>query len=174
MITIVVGTNRSDAVSRQIAQYYKSLLDQRDQPSQLLDLLTLPEDFITTALYENNGQNPAFNALSEMIANSEKLVFIVPEYNGSFPGILKTFIDGLAFPSPLRNKKCALVGLSSGMQGGGIALSHLTDVLNYLGTHVLALKPKLALIEKHFDGQSFSYKVYRDILDTQVEQLIAF
>ena len=174
MITIIVGTNRREAVSRQVAEYYRVLLAQRDIPNQLLDLHDLPSDFLTTALYENNGQNEAFNALSTMIADSEKLVFIVPEYNGSFPGILKTFIDGLTYPSPLRDKKCAMVGLSSGMQGGSIALSHLTDVLNYLGMHVLALKPKLALIEKYFDGRSFSYKIYREILDTQAEQLIAF
>ena len=174
MITIIVGTNRRDAVSRQVAEYYQTLLAQRDVPHQILDLHTLPADFLTTALYENNGQNEAVNALSNMMADSDKLVFIVPEYNGSFPGILKTFIDGLSYPSPLRDKKCALVGLSSGMQGGGIALSHLTDVLNYLGAHVLALKPKLALIDKYFDGRMFSYKVYRDILDAQVDQLIEF
>lgn len=174
MITIIIGTNRREAVSRQIASYYQTLLTQRDIRTQLLDLHDLPSDFLTTALYENSGQNQAFNALSMMIASSEKFVFIVPEYNGSFPGVLKTFIDGLAYPSPLRDKKCALVGVSSGMQGGGLALSHLTDVLNYLGMHVLALKPKLALIEEHFDGQKFSYETYRDILDTQVAQLVAF
>ena len=174
MITIIVGTNRSEAVSRQVAEYYQTLLTQRDIPSQLLDLHNLPSDFLTTALYENNGQNEAFNILSAMIADSEKLVFIVPEYNGSFPGILKTFIDGLTYPSPMCDKKCALVGLSSGMQGGSIALSHLTDILHYLGTHVLALKPKLALIEKYFNGQAFTHKIYREMLDTQAEQLIAF
>ena len=174
MITIIVGTNRTDAVSRQVAKYYQSLLTQRDVPSQILDLHELPADFLTTALYENNGQNEAFNAMSTMIATSEKLVFVVPEYNGSFPGILKTFIDGLAYPSPMRDKKCALVGLSSGTQGGSIALSHLTDVLNYLGTHVLALKPKLAVIERYFDGQSFSHRIYQEILDEQADQLIAF
>lgn len=174
MITIIVGTNRREAVSRQVAEYYQTLLAQRDVSHQILDLHTLPADFLTTALYENNGQNEAFNALSTMVADSEKLVFVVPEYNGSFPGILKTFIDGLTYPSPLRDKKCALVGLSSGMQGAGIALSHLTDILNYLGTHVLALKPKLALIEKYFDGETFSYQIYRDILNTQVDQLITF
>lgn len=174
MVTIIVGTNRTDAVSRQVAEYYQGLLIQRDMSNQLLDLHQLPADFLSTALYENNGQNKAFNAMSAMIAESEKLVFVVPEYNGSYPGILKTFIDGLAYPSPMRDKKCALVGLSSGTQGGSIALSHLTDVLNYLGTHVLALKPKLALIEEYFDGHKFSHRIYQEILDTQVDQLVAF
>ncbi|MGB3850269.1 MAG: NADPH-dependent FMN reductase [Tunicatimonas sp.] len=174
MTTILVGTNRTEAVSRQVAEYYQGLLTRRNVPNQILDLHQLPADFLTTALYERSGQNDAVNLLSAMIAESNKLVLVVPEYNGSYPGILKTFIDGLAYPSPMRGKKCALVGLSSGTQGGSIALSHLTDVLNYLGAHVLALKPKLALIEKYFDGESFSHRIYQEILDDQVDQLIAF
>lgn len=174
MITIIVGTNRTEAVSRQVAEYYQDLLRQQDVANQLLDLHQLPPDFLTTALYENNGRNEAFNTLVATVADSDKLVFIVPEYNSSFPGVLKAFIDGLPYPSPLRDKRCALVGLSSGMQGGGIALSHLTDVLNYLGTHVLALKPKLAAIEQNFDGQAFTNPLYQDILKTQVDQLIKF
>ncbi len=174
MTTIIVGTNRAEAVSRQIAEYYQQILSQQNASSQLLDLHQLPPDFLTTALYEKNGQNNAFNTLSAQLFDSDKLVFVVPEYNGSFPGILKTFIDALPYPSPLLGKKCALVGLSSGMQGGGIAVSHLTDILNYLGTHVLALKPKLAMIEQYFDGKQFSHKVYQEILDTQAKQLLAF
>ena len=174
MITVIVSTNRTEAVSRQVAEYYRRLLTQRDIPSQLLDLHNLPADFLTTALYENNGQNLAFNAMSTVVSDSDKLVFVVPEYNNSFPGILKTFIDALPYPSPLRDKKCALVGLSSGTQGASIALSHLTDILNYLGTHVLALKAKLGMIEKYFDGQQFSHRVYREVLDTQAEQLVKF
>ena len=42
------------------------------------------------------------------MSQSEKFVFIVPEYNGSFPGVLKTFIDGLAFPDTFEQKKNVL------------------------------------------------------------------
>ena len=43
----------------------------------------------------------------------------------------------------VQDKKAALVGISSGVQGAGLALSHLTDIFNYCGMHVLAQKPKL-------------------------------
>ena len=66
-----------------------------------------------------------------------KLVIIVPEYNASFPGVLKAFIDGLTYPGGIQGKKAALVGLSGGGQGGLLAMTHLTDVLMYLGTTVL-------------------------------------
>lgn len=106
---------------------------------------------------------------------SKKYVFIVPEYNGSFPGVLKAFIDGLEYPGTFKNKKAALVGVSSGVQGAGLALSHLTDILNYCGTHVLALKPKLSRIEANLDEHySLTNQSYKDLLSKQAEMLVKF
>lgn len=174
MITIVVGTNRNNSVSRKIADWYQQLLKDKHAASQILDLSELPEDFIYTALYENSGTNSAFNRFKDAIENNDKFVFIIPEYNGSFPGVLKAFIDGLEYPSVLTNKKCALVGIAAGMQGGSIALSHMTDILNYLGVHVLALKPKLAYIYQHLEDGQFTTPLYAELLEMQAEQLIEF
>lgn len=174
MITIVVGTNRKNSVSRQIADYYKSILDNKGATSQVVDLVDLPEDFSTSALYEENGNNVDFNAIREKVQASDKLVFVVPEYNGSFPGVLKTFIDGLKYPEGLRDKKGALIGLSSGVQGGVFAMSHLTDIFNYLGMHVLALKPKLAGIESNFSDGKITNDLYNQLLNDQAEKLISF
>jgi len=171
MVTIVVGTNRKNSVSRKIAEYYQTLLDTE---SQIVDLADLPIDFIGNALYENNGQNEDFNAMREQVQGVDKLVFVVPEYNGSFPGVLKAFIDGLKYPEGIRNKKAALIGVSSGVQGGVFAMSHLTDIFNYLGMHVLALKPKLAGIEKNFDGSKVTNDLYNSLLKQQADMLKNF
>lgn len=174
MITVVVGTNRKNSVSRQIAEHYISLLKDKNQTCQLVDLADVPADFITTALYEFNGANPAFNEIREKVQASEKLIFVVPEYNGSFPGILKSFIDGLKYPEGVRDKKAALVGLSSGVQGGVFAMSHLTDIFNYLGMHVLAMKPKLAGIEKHFVNGKIVNPLYSQLIQSQIDKFITF
>lgn len=171
---IVCGTNRNDSVSFQIALIYQDLLREKGITSQLLDLKELPADFAYTALYEKAGTNPQFNHYRDVMEKADKFVFIVPEYNGSFPGILKTFIDGLKYPATFRDKKCAMVGLSSGIQGAGLALSHLTDIFHYCGTTVLALKPKLSHIESHFEGGKIINKLYRDLLNSQAEKLIKF
>ena len=174
MITIVSSTNRNDSVSYQLSQLYQSILKNLNTESHLIDLNELPADFTVTALYENLGKNEAFNKLRQIMKESEKYVFIVPEYNGSFPGVLKAFIDGLEYPGTFRNKKCALVGLSSGLQGGGLALSHLTDIFNYCGMHVLAHKPKLARIESNMEGSEITNERYMKHLRNQAEALIAF
>lgn len=174
MITIISGTNRQNSVSYKVAKLYQSLLGENEVESKIIDLADLPHDFLYTALYDNNGKNPKFNTFLEMIKGSDKYVFIIPEYNGSFPGVLKAFIDGMDYPNTFQNRKCALVGISSGMQGAGIALSHMTDIFNYLGMHVLALKPKLARIEKNFDGEEVTDTLYRQLLEEQISQLLDF
>ena len=146
----------------------------KEHKAKIIDLVDLPGDFVGTALYENNGKNPEFNKIRERVQASEKLVFVVPEYNGSFPGILKAFIDGLKYPEGVRDKKAALIGISSGVQGGVFAMSHLTDIFNYLGMHVLALKPKLAGIEKNFEQGKITNDLYNTLLHQQAEKLIAF
>lgn len=174
MITIISATNRPNANAKLISIIYSNLLRERGVTNQILDLMDLPTDFISTALYDNCGKSPAFNKLNRLIEESNKLVFIVPEYNGSFPGILKTFIDGLSYPHSFQNKKGALVGISTGTQGGALALSHLTDVLNYMGMHVLAAKPRLMHIHKNMTEGGITNKLYVQLLEEQIEAFIQF
>ena len=174
MIKIIIGTNRKNSVSKVIAELYQSILIEKGAESEILELEHLPADFTATALYENNGKNPEYNAFHDRVKEGKKFIFIVPEYNGSFPGILKTFIDGMTYPNTFRNKKCALVGISSGIGGGGIALSHLTDIFHYLGMHVLALKPKLAKIEQNMSDNLLTNRLYTELLHTQADMLLEF
>jgi NAD(P)H-dependent FMN reductase len=174
MVKIIVGTNRKNSVSKVIAELYQSILLEKGSASEILELAHLPGDFISTALYENNGKNPGYNAFHDRVKEGTKFIFIVPEYNGSFPGILKSFIDGMTYPNTFRNKKCALVGISSGVGGGGIALSHLTDIFHYVGMHVLALKPKLAKIEQNMSDNLLTNRLYVELLQTQADMLLEF
>lgn len=171
---IVCGTNRTNSVSKIISGLYQGLLVDRGINAEIIDLAELPADFTTTALYENAGKNDDFNIYRQKMLDAQKYVFIVPEYNGSFPGVLKAFIDGLKFPNTFPDKKCALVGLSSGVQGAGLALSHLTDIFNYCGMHVLALKPKLARIEENMTAAEIDNALYKELLEQQAEKLIRF
>lgn len=174
MITIIVGTNRPNSRARRIANIYAAILDDLGAPHQTLDLADLPADFIHTALYHNVGKHDAFNQLVRQAEAADKLVFIVPEYNNSIPGVLKGFIDGLPYPGGVRGKKAALVGLSSGSQGGLLALSHLTDILMYLGTTVMPARVRLPSIDQHLDsGGELTNTLYLQLLREQATQLLA-
>ncbi len=174
MITIIVGTNRNDSVSRQIAVHYAEVLKKEGKESSILDLRELPSDFIYSALYENAGKNELFNRARDLMNQSDKFIFVIPEYNGSFPGVLKAFMDGLDRGKALTDKKCALIGISAGDQGAGLALSHFTDILNYCGTNVLAYRLRLANIADLMTDNKLSDQLYLSKINKQAKKLIAF
>ncbi|MDE0471299.1 MAG: NAD(P)H-dependent oxidoreductase [Ekhidna sp.] len=174
MITIISGTNRENANSLKIARQYQNILQAKGQEASIIDLKKLPEDFLTNSFYENKEANEAFQPLMNQMKASQKFIFIVPEYNGSFPGILKLFIDALEFPETLKNKKCALVGLSAGVQGSVLAMSHLTDIFNYLAMHVLAQKIKLMGINDRMSEDGVTDEIGIQLLEEQAAAFINF
>ncbi len=139
--------------------------------NSIINLSDLPSDFTSTALYEMNGKNEAFNVFRNQIIECKNFIFVVPEYNGSFPGVLKAFIDGLKYPDSFKFKTGALVGLSSGTMGGALALSHLSDILSYMGMNLIGTRVKLAEIEKHFNGTEITFQVYNQLIQTQIQEL---
>jgi NAD(P)H-dependent FMN reductase len=92
---------------------------------------------------------------------------VIPEYNGSYPGVLKLFIDA----SPVKsfwNKHASIVGLSDGHAGNSRGQDHLTGVLHYLKMHVHYHKPKLSGITKAFDADG---KLVNERYMTQLTEL---
>ena len=172
--TLICGTNRRDAISLNVTSLYQEILAELGVQAGIMALHQLPPDFAFSALYENYGKNDAFNPYIELMLNTDKFVFVVPEYNGSFPGALKTFIDGLEYPNTFRNKKGALVGLASSGHGASLALSHLTDIFNFCGMHILAYKPRLERIEAHFEDGKLVNERYRQMLKRQASQFLVF
>ena len=173
-ITIVSATNHKNSLTAQVAEYYAGLLHQKGGDSQILKLTALPADFTVSALYENSGKHPAFNRLKEIMEAAQKYVFIIPEYNGSFPGVFKAFIDGLQFPDTFRGIKCAMVGVSKGPQGGVFAMSHLTDIFHYLKMHVYPLKPRLASIQDSQLATILANVQYVRLLEEQAEGIMNY
>jgi NAD(P)H-dependent FMN reductase len=173
-LLIIAGTNREEAISPTVANIYLERALEAGFKAELIDLRELPEDYIASALYNNAGKNTRFNPLREKMKQAKKFVFIVPEYNGSFPGILKAFIDGLEFPGTFQGKKAALVGISAGVLGSALAMSHLTDILNYCGTSVLALKPRLTSISKNLSGDEISNEFYLELIQQQIQEFKEF
>ena len=144
MITIISATNRPNSNTLKIAQNYAQLMEKQGVEYKLFSLERLPHDFIATDLYNNRSENFQ-QLLNEYIIPARKFVFIVPEYNGSFPGVLKTFIDAV-HPDINRGKKVALAGVSSGRAGNLRGLDHLTGILHYLGMHILPNKQPISSI----------------------------
>lgn len=65
---------------------------------------------------------------------------MTPEYNRSFPGVLKNAIDIASRPwgkNSFAGKPAGVIGASSGKIGTAMAQQHLRNVLSYLDTRLL-------------------------------------
>lgn len=161
-------------MSLEMAMYYKTLLEAKGEDVVLMDLGQLPEDFAFSALYANKGKSEGYNSFQSMLDSVDKCIILAPEYNGSYPGVLKTFIDGLRYPDSFRDKKVALVGLSNGVLGNAVGLGHLADVLSYMGANVLGLRVKLGEIARHFDSKTINHPLYGKFVNEQIDKLLMF
>ncbi len=174
LISVVSATSRHSSNTRIVADIYLDFLHSKGQEAQLIDLADIPADFIGHGLYNGKSDHPAWKAMQEQANATQKFVFIIPEYNGSFPGILKVWVDGLQFPSSFKGKKGGLVGISDGTQGGALAMGHFADILNYLGMNTLALRPRFIQIGKHLQEGKLINAEYLKFLDLHADQLISF
>jgi len=156
MTLIISGTNRPNSNTYKLAKYYQKTLAKKGMDAQLLSLADLPETLIFSDLYGKRSE--AFQEIQDQITQAEKFLFVVPEYNGSFPGILKLFIDACKFPDSFQDKKAALVGLATGKYGNIRGIEHLTGICNYINLHVLPLKIHIPAIHTEFNEEGDLFK----------------
>lgn len=173
MTTIISGTNRAESNTLKLAEYYHRQLSEKGFESEILSLCDLPDDFIVSDLY--GKRSTAFQSIQDKISATSKFIFIIPEYNGGFPGILKTFIDACKFPESFYGKKAVLVGLSSGKYGNVRGIEHFTGICHYINLHVLPLRIHIPAIGREFDerGDLFKEDTIK-FVSHQIEQIIAF
>jgi len=173
MITIVSGTNRPESNTLKVAKYYQETFLRKGQEANILNLTDLPSALITSDLY--GKRSPEFQKIQDQVTATTKFVFIIPEYNGSFPGVLKTFIDACSFPESFYDKKACLVGISSGKYGNIRGIDHFGGVCSYLHLHVLPLRLHIPAIKTELDESGAFHK--EDTLKftgQQIDKFIAY
>lgn len=172
MITIISASNRVGNLSALFANYCKQELERRGEEVKLFELNSLPESINLNSVYEYDSSVFAKIA-KEYIEAAEKFLFVVPEYNGSFPGILKLFIDAI-HPSKFKDKKAALIGVAAGRAGNLRGMDHLSDILNYLQVAVMPQKLPISRINQLIDDLEIHDEVTLAELQKQLALLQKF
>ncbi len=129
MIAIISGTNRKGSNTLKMAKIVEAYLEKNDTTVSLIDLSTLPKGIFEPESYDT--QPKEIEPLQTKILAAKGIITVVPEYNGSFPGALKYFIDLLKFPESLNGKPCAFVGVAAGMAGAARSVNHLQAIYQY-------------------------------------------
>jgi chromate reductase len=98
-------------------------------------------------------------AFRKLLAEHDFLVIASPEYNGSFPALVKNVIDWTSRPAAAgerpaalyRGKRAALLAGSPGPGGGRRGLRHLRELLEMIGVTVVGEPVAIAGAFQAFD-----------------------
>lgn len=160
MITVISGTNRRNNKTFPIAKQFHELFRKKTVENiELVNLVDLPLDFIHAGMYKSEGQSKIIKKIQDTcMIPADKYFFVFPEYNGSYPGILKMFIDALSireYKATFKNKKAGLVGTATGRAGNIRGIDHLRGSLTHMGTIVLPGILPLSSIDKLVNEEGY-------------------
>jgi len=149
-ILIISGTNRPSSntlkVSNVVLDYYHRV----NEKAELLSLEAVPPEIFEPSSYATKP--PRMLELQQLVLRAGGLHIVMPEYNGSFPGVLKYFIDMLKFPDSFISKPVAFVGVASGIWGGIRPVEHLSQVFGYRSAHQYPDRVFIPGVAKKFDA----------------------
>jgi NAD(P)H-dependent FMN reductase len=165
-------TNRPNSNTLKVSKIYEQILKNKGMEVKILDFCSLPPGIAFTETFGNRSES--YSALiKEFVSEQSKFIFVIPEYNGSFPGILKTFLDSM-HPREWANKDACLVGIADGRAGNLRGMEHLTGILNYLKMHVYHDKLPISIITKVMDEQGNFNEEQLRACTKQVEGFLEF
>ena len=144
-IAAIVGSLRENSYNRQLALAAKEIVGDR----AIFEIV----DYDDVPMMNQDIEYPAPDAVCrvrEQIKSADGVWIFTPEYNHSYPGVLKNLIDWLSRPiskeerQVLSRKAIAVSGASPGMGGTVTAQDLLVMLLSMLNANVMN-SPRLAI-----------------------------
>ena len=135
-ILFIVGSQRKQSFNRQLADEIIKMIGSRAE-CDILDISDVP--FLNQDL--EYPAPAAISKLRETVAAADALWMITPEYNASYPGLLKNVLDWLsrpvvandyATPTVVRGKKATISG-AAGKSAAAHARKKLAELLGFIG-----------------------------------------
>jgi len=157
-VLVLVGSLRAASVNRQIAELATEVAPDGVTVTIFEGLGDLPfyNEEIDPAVNDGVSEAPAaVAALRAAAAGADAALVVTPEYNGSFPAVIKNAIDWLSRPfgnGALKGKPLAVIGGAFGQYGGVWAHDDTRKSFGIAGPRVVEAI-KLSVPFKTLNGQ---------------------
>jgi NAD(P)H-dependent FMN reductase len=166
-IPVILGTAREGRQSEKVAKFIYGLAQKAGLETEIVDI----REYHITAT-DNTGNIPLAQKWREKIIRADGMIIVSPEYNHTYPGELKMFLDMLY--KEYSRKPVALCGVSNGPWGGtrGVQALRLTCIA--LGMHPILETVYFPFIQDRFDGEGkIKDATYERSADGMIKSLIA-
>ena len=126
-ITVLTGTARADNASQRVT---RALADALTAHTDAVTTVAVG-DVLTTAAtlppWGEGGADTNPTKWKEIVATTDRFVFVLPEYNHSYPGEWKLLMDSLF--DEYKGKTAYVAAVSNGQFGGTRVMEHVLPVL---------------------------------------------
>lgn len=173
-VPIILGTIRRGRLSARAAYFIHNCLKRtgRIEP-EILDLLDYNLPMLEERLRFRDDPPPEVVEFGKKLSKADALVIVTPEYNNSFPGVLKNCLD--YFKPEYRRKPIGIVTVSSADFGGVNCLAQLRLVTLAMGAIPIPTSLPMAKVADrlHEDGTPIDSSLELKT-ETFLEELIWF
>ena len=165
MYTIISGTHRIGSHTEKVAMEYRRIFFEKNIDAKILSLKNVDVLSRTSSFLKIE---------SEFLIPADKFIFIIPEYNGTFPGVLKAMIDNSDISKVWYHKKALLTGVSTGRAGNLRGMDHLSASLHYMKMNVHHNKLPISSIDKVMDKNGRLNVETLRVINEQINEFIKF
>lgn len=172
-LKIVSSTDRPNSNALRVSKYVKTLYLNEGADVEVISLEDFPLEEVVGGRYGKSLPN--VEKFIKPILTADGLIFVIPEYNGSFPGILKLFVDHLPFPEAFEKMPMAFIGESAGAFGALRAVEQFQMVANYRNALQFPERVFISRVKTEFsieNGLSDPFK--QKLLEYQIANFVKF
>ncbi len=130
MIQVLTATNRKDSRSKQVAKIVVEKLKAAGAEAEIMLLEDVNWGDFNSQEYGPDAVPESIKGKVAKIDSADGVYVVCPEYNGSFPGAIKFFIDYWSYPASFESRPVCFTGLG-GMFGGLRPVEQLEQVFGY-------------------------------------------
>lgn len=165
-VPVILGTVRKGRHSEHAAKFvYERTGKRAGVGTELIDLrdLALPVD--------DEGEEIKHPGFSEQMKRADAIILVVPEYNHSFPGLLKHALDTNL--EEYIHKAAGICGVSAGPFGGSRVIEQLLPVLRELGLMTIFTDVNFSTVQDVFaDDGALRDEKFVSRVDKFLDELI--
>ncbi|MEO1022352.1 MAG: NADPH-dependent FMN reductase [Bacteroidota bacterium] len=171
-IKIISSTDRPNSMASRISSYVQGLYEKEGAKAEVISLEDFPLQDVVGGRY--GADIPSVTKFRDPILNADGLVFVIPEYNGGFPGILKIFVDYLPFPGAFEKLPMSFIGEASGAFGALRAVEQFQMIANYRNALQFPERVFIQRVNKEFGEDGLKNEFTQKLLLDQVRGFVDF
>lgn len=175
-VLVFSGRTRTESVNKKLAQEAATVARELGARVSVIDLKDYPIPFYDGDLEANEGMPENAKKLRNLMINSQAIIIVSPEYNGTLSAVLKNTIDwasrseeGGSSRAAFAGKKFAIMSASPGKGGGARGLTHLRTIIENIGGKVVG---KQVALPNAYEPKAFENSSLKEILREEIGQIL--